>query len=189
MSPCALTPALQALMATGPSGDVDVRLCLSWGLTQILPVPPACRRQRDAPTPWMGQTGLQQPGLVNSAQELEDARRDGCREPGGAPGRARGESWGSQLLSAPLSPSLCLCRHAWNTRRENAPPCSSTMCRGAGAGDSSRQMGGLRTLLHFGYKCQGVKFAMPAPPSAGDFFFSPMLCCFSESGNASVLFT
>lgn len=61
--------------------------------------------------------------------------------------------------------------------------------RGRGRGQQQADGGRLRTLLHFGYKCQGVKFAMPAPPSAGDFFSSPMLCCFSESGNASVLFT
>lgn len=103
-------------------------------------------------------------------------------------GEPWGQSWGQPAPACPVPP--CVCADTPGTLPGKwpllVPPLQQHCIPPVGHRD--RQLGGLFTLLHFGYRSQGVKFAMPAPPSAGD-FFSPRHFPASQSGSASVLFT
>lgn len=162
---------IPALMATG---DVGVSLCLSCSLTQSLPVPAACRRQWDAaPLRWAALAAAARAG--GCCQELGDS----CRNGWGCTGETPGAVLGAASPSLPRSP--CICADTPGTLPGKWPllmPPLQQHCIPP-VGHRDRQLGGLLTLLHFGYRSQGVKFAMPAPPAAGDFFSSPTLSCFS----------
>lgn len=122
----------------------------------------------------------------DAAQELGHGCRDGCREPG----VLLGEPWGQPAPACPAQPFPVAVQTALEHSQGSAPSLQQhPVPPGAQGQGKGQQQEGLNTLLHFGYKSQGVKFSMPAPPSAGDFFFPLMPSCFSESGNVSVLFT
>lgn len=177
--PLSLRLGIPALMATGPSRDVGVSVCLCCSLTQSLPVAAACRRQWDA-APSDGLHWLQQPELVDAV------RRWGIPAgmAGGAFGRALGQSWGQPAPACPVHPVSV--QTPWNTPGKwpllvPQPAAALHPSCGTGTGSWGHSLPCCRS--------QGVKFAMPAPPSAGDDFSSPMLSCFSESASAFVLFT